>query len=281
MIAAFVLAAALDAPAFSYDGTPLNLRYGATTTVDGIPFRAVSFTSGGGRIVTGVVAQGEGSAAHPAVLFVHWLGDEATTNHTEFEHDAAALAKRGVTSLLIDAMWAEKNWFEKRSTATDYQSSIDQVIDLRRSLDVLLQQPKVDGARVAYVGHDFGSMYGAVLSGVDPRPQWYVLMAGTQTFSEWYLLGKKPADVAAYVAEMAPLDPGQYLARSKAKAFYIQFSAHDRYITPEKEQAFFQAAPLPKTMSLYDVDHSMRTPAATADRLAWLERVLGATFARR
>ena len=41
--------------------------------------------------------------------------------------------------------------------------------DLRRALDVLLAQPGVDPKRIAYVGHDFGAMYGAVLAGVDRR----------------------------------------------------------------------------------------------------------------
>ena len=271
-----VLAAALDASAFSYDANaPLNISYGASTAVQGVQERAIHFNSAGGRTVGGVIVRGTGTAKHPVVLFVHWLGDDVeTTNHTEFEKDAAALAKRGVTSLLIDAQWAQKDWFEKRTTDKDYQNSIDIVVDLRRSLDALLAQPNVDATRLAYVGHDFGSMYGAVLAGVDPRPQWYVLMAGTITFSEWYLLGKKPADIAAYEAQMAPLDPPGFLARAKAKGFFFQYSPRDRYIKPEKAAGFFGAAPLPKTIAWYDADHSLRVPQATADRLAWLEEKL-------
>jgi hypothetical protein len=117
-------------------------------------------------------------------------------------------------------------------------------------------------------------MYGALLAGIDQRAQSYVLMAGTTTFSEWYLLGEKPADVQAYIAQMTPLDPTKYLAQSKANAFYFQFSAHDRYVTPEHELQFFQAAPLPRTMSVYDVDHSLSTPNASRDRLAWLTEKL-------
>lgn len=275
MFAALALAATLDASAFAYDAaTPLHVVYGDATKHDGAVMKSVQFTSGS-RTVRGVVVQGQGSGKHPAVLFVHWLGDEATTNDTEFEDDATRLAQRGVTSLLIDAMWSQKDWFEKgRSTQTDYRRSIEQVVDLRRSLDVLLAQPNIDTARVAYVGHDFGSMYGAVLAGIDSRPQWYVLMAGTTSFSQWYLLGQKPSDVKAYIAQMAPLDPGPYLSQSKARGFLFQFSAHDHYITPSNELEFFQSAPLPRAMALYDVDHSLATPAAEQDRLAWLAEKL-------
>ena len=276
MIAAAVLAAGLEASAFSYDArAPLNITYGSTTTSSGVPIRGISFASAGGRKVTGVIVRGEGHGKHPVVLFVHWLGDEATTNHTEFEKDAAALAKLGATSLLVDAQWAEKDWFDKRTTDIDYQRSIEQVVDLRRALDALLAQPNVDKDRVAVVAHDFGAMYSAVLAGIDSRPKWYVLMAGTPSFSTWFLLGAKPADIPAYVSLMAPLDPTNFLPQSTARGFYFQFSAHDRYITPENELKFFQSAPLPRTMSVYDIDHSMATPVAFADRLAWLRAKLG------
>ena len=263
----------LAASAFLYDAkAPLDLTVLHRSVSSGVTRAEISFAApGGGRIHGEIVAPAKAAAHHAGVLFVHWLGDPSTTNLTEFEPDAIALAKHGVTSLLVDAMWAQPKWFmHVRSTDTDYRDSIAQVVNLRRSLDVLQAQPGVDAHRLAYVGHDFGAMYGAVLSGVDPRPRWYVLMAGTETFSEWYLLGKKPADVNAYVAQMAPLDPGPYLARSKADAYLFQFSQKDEYITPDKQMRFFAPAPLPKALYLYDADHSLRIPQAFADRQAWL-----------
>ena len=220
---------------------------------------------------SGVLYRAATPGRHAAVLFVHWLGDPVTTNHTEFDADARALTARGADCLLVDAMWAKPNWFETgRTTATDARDSVDQVIDLRRSLDVLLTLPDVDPARVAYVGHDFGAMYGAVLAGVDARPRYFVLMAGVNSFSDWYLLGKKPADVKAYEAEMAPYAPTTWLAKSTALGFLFQFSAHDRYISAAQAAAFSQAAPLPRGVFYYNSDHSLGVPDAGADRLAWL-----------
>ena len=269
-------ATALDATTFAYDSqAPLDIRTGNVVQRNGVLTQDISFASKTHR-VTGAIVMGRGNAPHPGVLFVHWLGAPATTNHTEFERDATTLARRGVTSLLIDAMWSQPDWFSKgRSTNTDYTNSIAQVVDLRRSLDVLLSRPNVDRNRIAYVGHDFGAMYGAILAGVDPRPSWYILMTGTTTLSDWYLLGTKPANVQAYVAQMAPLDPLAFLSESKARAFYFQFSAHDRYITRERELEFFGAAPFPRTMSMYDVDHSLATPPAFDDRISWLTAKLG------
>jgi hypothetical protein len=165
-----------------------------------------------------------------------------------------------------------KDWFDDlRSTDTDYAASIAQVIDLRRALDLLIAQPGVDPRRIAYVAHDFGAMYGAVLAGVDPRPRYYVLMAGTTSFADWYLLGKKPSDVDAYRAQMAPLDPLAYLARSKADGFMFQFASRDKYVTAAHATAFYEAAPLPRAMYLYDAQHDLQVPFALHDRLGWLE----------
>jgi acetyl esterase/lipase len=181
------------------------------------------------------------------------------------------LAGRGIASVLVDAMWAAPDWFDKgRSPDTDFADSIHQVVDLRRAIDLLQAQSDVDAHKIAYVGHDFGAMYGALLSGVDPRPRWYVLMAGNPSFSQWFLLGKQPADVAAYTAQMAPLDPPAYLARSHADAYMFQFAQKDFYIRPDDEAAFFDAAPPPRAMYVYKIDHSLATPLALQDRLTWL-----------
>lgn len=276
MFAAIVLGAALDSSAFAYDATQSPaITYAAPAKRDGIDVTPLHFRSTTGHVVSGVVVRGAGAGKHPAVLFVHWLGDAATTNHTEFLGDAVALAKSGVTSLLIDAMWSQPDWFDAiRTPSTDYRDSIAQVVDLRRSLDVLGAQPEVDASRIAYVGHDFGAMYGAILAGVDDRPKWYVLMAGTTALSQWYLLGTNPPDVKAYVAQMAPLDPPAFLSRSHANGFLFQFSAQDKYITPENELAFFEASPLPRALFVYNADHALAIPEASADRLAWLREKL-------
>jgi dienelactone hydrolase len=269
-------AAPLDASAFAYAAGAPAAAAQSTKTSGGVVWTIVTFRSDGRTVTAEIAAPEHATSPGPGVLFVHWLGDAKTTNHTEFEADAASLAKRGATCVLVDAMWstvttAGTDWFDKvRSPVSDYAASIAQVIDLRRALDLLLAQPNVDPSRIAYVGHDFGAMYGAVLAGVDPRPSYYVLMAGTTTFAQWYLLGARPSDVAAYVMQMSALDPLPYLNRSKARAFMFQFAAHDRYVSDQHADAFVDAAPLPRAFFLYDTDHALAVPDAHADRLAWL-----------
>jgi dienelactone hydrolase len=263
--------------AFAYTPAPLQVRTTSATVSGNVRRSLVTFRSGDRTLTAEIFAPVHAGATHPGVLFVHWLGDDATTNHKEFEPDARALAARGATCVLLDAMWSTlanpgRDWFSAgRSTATDYAKSIEQVVDLRRALDLLTAQPGVDPSRIAYVAHDFGAMYGAVLAGVDSRPRYFLLMAGTTSFADWYLLGKKPADVAAYRAQMAPIDPLQYLARSTAKGFMFQFASHDQYVTAQHAAEFFDAAPLPRAMFVYDAQHDLKLPLALHDRLDWLQ----------
>lgn len=262
--------------AFAYTPAPLHVAVATSSVANRVRRSLVTFRSGDRTLTAEIVAPAQGGSG-PGVLFVHWLGDNATTNHKEFEPDAVTLAETGVTSVLLDAMWStvvngKRDWFSTvRTTGTDYQHSIDQVVDLRRSLDLLIAQPGVDAHRIAYVAHDFGAMYGALLAGIDKRPRYYVLMAGNPSFADWYLLGKKPADVAAYRAQMEPLDPLPYLSHSTARDFLFQFAARDEYVTTEQALRFFSAAPLPRAMGVYDAHHDLKVPLARHDRLEWLE----------
>jgi predicted esterase len=213
----------------------------------------------------------------PAVLWVHWLGEVATTNHTEFMGDAQALAKRGVVSMLVDMPWSQAKWFtELRTPDDDYTSTIAQVVSLRRALDCLTGVPGVDKTRIAYVGHDFGAMDGALLLAADDRPAYAVLMTPTLSYWEWYLLGKQPADPAAYVAQMSAFDLPGWLANGKQKATLLQFGQLDEYVSQATGIALRNAVPnRDRTFKAYKLDHALDDVTAHDDRVTWLAAHLG------
>jgi len=270
--AAYAQSAPLTREAFSYDAAkPLGVRILHQSHEGTLTIQEITFASPNGGDIHAQLVFPRNRTNRGGALFVHWLGDPKTTNLTEFHRDAISVAQHGSVAMLIDAMWAQPHWFMRiRTTDTDYARSIQQVVDLRRSLDVLLSRPGIVPNRIAYVGHDFGAMYGAVLSGIDDRVRWYVLMAGNNTFAEWYLLGKQPADKAAFVASMQPLEPLQYIASSKAAEFLFQFADKDEFITPEHALEFANAAPYPHGMFVYKTDHSLAVPEAFLDRISWL-----------
>ena len=213
----------------------------------------------------------------PAVLWVHWLGEVATTNHTEFSSDARELANRGVISMLVDMPWSQKDWFTKvRAPDSDYADTLAQVVTLRRALDCLMQVYGVDRERIAYVGHDFGAMDGALMLAVDDRVQYAVLITPTLSFWEWYLLGTQPADPGAYVAQMSAFDLPGWLAKGKQKATLLQFGQNDEYVSQATGIALRNAVPnRDRTLKAYKLDHALDDATARDDRRAWLIAHLG------
>ena len=213
----------------------------------------------------------------PAVLWVHWLGEVATTNHTEFMSDAQELAKHGAVSLLVDMPWSQAKWFtDVRTPDDDYAATIAQVVSLRRALDCLTAVKGVDAARVAYVGHDFGAMDGALLLAADARPAYAVLMAPALSYWEWYLLGKQPADPGAYVARMSAFDLPGWLAQGKQKATLLQFGQNDEYVSQATGIALRNAVPdRDRTFKAYKLDHALDDVTVHDDRRAWLAAHLG------
>src|SRR5258707_606976 len=117
LFAATFVCAAVPAGAaelYSYDASvPLKPVLGAVRVVaKGVVAQDVRFTSTTGDVVTGEIIRGKVSKSRPGILFVHWLGEPKTTNHTEFEPDAIALARKGAVSLLVDTMWSRPDWFD-------------------------------------------------------------------------------------------------------------------------------------------------------------------------
>lgn len=209
--------------------------------------------------------------AYAGILYLHWYDEAPNANRAQFLEEAITLAKRGAISLLIETMWSDRDWFIKRTQADDYADSIRQVIELRLALQILLAEPGLDPARLALVGHDFGAMYGLLLGRVTPRPGYYVLMAGTPRFPDWYLY-YPPLDGAprhAFEAQMAPLDPINNIAALSPAPILFQFGQQDPHVPVEQAQAFYDAAAAPKELRWYDAGHELNEDA-TNDRLAWL-----------
>ncbi|MEO5722108.1 MAG: dienelactone hydrolase family protein, partial [Chthoniobacterales bacterium] len=239
--------------------------------------RDVNYVALDGKRNAATVVSGKASdATAPAILFVHWYEPSApTSNRTQFVPDAIELAKAGVVSLLIDTPWSDPKYFDNRTRDGDYARSVQEVKELRRALDLLLAQPGIDPARVAYVGHDFGAMYGTLAAAHDSRVRAFVFMAGTSLFSDWFLYGKpKLAGEAKerFVAELAPLDPIRHLPKLKGPLL-LQFGDHDFHVPNERAQALAAAAPPGTTVRTYAAEHGLNEKA-TRERIAWLREQL-------
>ena len=258
-------------PTFDYD-TARPLEVAGT----GVVLRDISFAGASGRRIEATVVGPAQPGRHPAVLFAHWYEEPAlNSNRTEFLPDALRLARSGVVSLLVDTMWSDPKWFSTRKPADDFPISVAQVEDLRRALDLLASFDDVDANRMAFVGHDFGAMYGSLLAGVDRRVKALVFMAGTRSFADWFLLGRKLDATAerAVREELAPLDPLGYVGKIAPAPVLFQFATKDPYVSKDAADALVAAAGEPKAVKFYDAGHGMSLEALE-DRVPWLLQVL-------
>ncbi len=269
--AALAVAANKPDSIFNYDHTaPLGLREAGRETRGFALIRDIVFTPVDQPVKAFLVSPAAGAGRHAAILYVHWLGEPATTNRTEFLDEAIALAGQGVVSLLVDAMWAEPKWYGNRVPEEDYARSVRQVIELRRAMDLLLAQPGVDSLRVALVGHDFGSMYGLVASALDRRARTYVFMAGVPHFIDWFLFARQPKDLASYRQQIATLDPVNFVGRLAPASVFFQFAQKDDYVSAAQAAEFYAAAGPRKKWATYAGGHDLHTAAVATDRVAWL-----------
>jgi pimeloyl-ACP methyl ester carboxylesterase len=219
-----------------------------------------------------VVPEGKGPFA--GILWVHWLGEPATTNRTQYLGEAVALAGRGAVSLLVDAMWSTPGWYGERVPEQDYENSIRQVIALRRSMDLLTSRPDVDKARVAYVGHDYGGMYGMLAAGLDRRARTYVYVAVASSLSDWAFFARQPKSKTEYLRQNAPLELTDFLRQVKNATTLYQFAANDDYVARADTAVVMGATSDPKERRFYDTDHGMGLPKVAEDRGDWLVKEL-------
>ena len=220
--------------------------------------------------------QSDSESPRAAILYVHWYEPEAPdSNRGQFVAEAREMAKRGAACLLIETMWSDPDFFLKRTQENDPQNSIQQVVDIRRAMDFLLSQPGIDPGRFAYVGHDFGGMYGVLAGSLDKRPTHYVIMAATPRFPDWYLYAPKLEGEAreAFIYQMAEIDPITHVGNLSPAPILFQFSNDDFHVPRERAEEFFAAAKEPKEVRWYQAGHGLNEEA-TQERKAWLKEAL-------
>lgn len=259
---------------FQYnDNAPVVVKETSSEKRGDVTVRDIKFLAGpGGQEVSAYLVVPSGDGPFAAVLWAHWLGEEKS-NRTQFLDEAIELAHKGAVSLLIDAMWSAPEWFGKRIPEQDHENSIRQVIEMRRAADLLLSQPSVDKTRTAFVGHDFGAMYGILMAGVDRRLKNYVIIAATQSLNDWAFLGPQPKSKSAYLKQNADLELTDYLQANDANKFF-QFGKADFYISQADAAVLFRAAKEPKQRKMYDAGHNMQLKEILADRTDWLIKQL-------
>lgn len=255
----------------------LTVREVGVESRDQATVRDITFAADpdGGEPTKAYIVTPRGNGPFAGVLWVHWLGDPATTNRTQFLSEATTLAQRGLISVLIDTMWSAPRWYATRDIERDYENSVRQAVALRRGLDLLESQAGIDKSRLALVGHDYGAMYGMIAGGIDRRPKTYVFVAPALSLNDWAFFVKQPRSKAEYLRQNATLELTDYLQLIRGASSMFQYGSRDPFVSESAASILFAAAQVPKEKRLYPADHTVGSPEAAADRAQWLGTELG------
>jgi dienelactone hydrolase len=258
---------------FDYDQkAPLNIKQ------IGVQHRAradvydITYSSLKGGVVPAYLVVPKGKGPFAAVIWGHWYWPNSSMrNRRQFLDEAIALAQAGVVSLLTDGPVARpgheaiKEPFDERNAAEFFQ----QVMDMRRGVDLLLARRDVDRKRIAFVGHSYNAGVGALLSGVDRRFKAFVLMAGVlsneviRQIKEYQDFRKRVGaeKVDAYNEKYSWLDQGKYVSHAAPAVVFLQFATQEPFLTPDRARQQAAIVSEPKRLKLYDAPHALNAEA--------------------
>lgn len=252
-LALALVACAGAAPSpFAYDrSAPLRLvDRGRVNRHYPIAVHDVSYESPKGGRVTAFLVLPPGKGPFPAVVYAHGSGG----NRYALLLPATWLAARGAVALTVDDPFARDASLERASEARQHAALVQDVVDLRRAVDLLQSRRYVDPRRIAFVGFSLGARIGAVLAGEEPRLRAFDLMSGRG-------------------AALGPsLDELREIRRSHAR-FLFQVGRRDEVVPRAQLLALVAAAPRTKEVRWYDTGHSLDL-RAFHDQLRWLSRQL-------
>jgi dienelactone hydrolase len=247
----------------------------------------ISYASPKGGRVTAYLVVPAGKGKFAGVIFMH----ARPGSRNNFLNEAVSLAKARAVSLLIDAPFSRsgesKRDFDPTVTkpTDDRNIYIQTVIDLRRSVDLLLSRSDVVPKRIGFIGHSYGAHTGAVLAGVEKRIKAFVIMAGNPSLTEFLRTSTIPAIVETrntltkeqqenYFSMLAFFDPINYIGHVAPSALFLQFGKKDSFVNEEKAALYSKAASNPKLVKTYDAGHELNDEARR-DRAEWLRKQIG------
>jgi dienelactone hydrolase len=268
-------AAAASSDPYAYDrSAPLDLRdRGVVRRVRRARVRDLLYASPRGGRVSAYLVVPRRSGRHPAVIFLHGAGGD----RTQLLELATRVAQRGAVALTVDSPFAGARNAGGPTGLAGLRRMRDlfeqEVIDLRRAVDVLQSLPFVDPGRLAFLGWSAGARSGAIFAAVEPRVRSFVLIGGgARPLAEY--LAYVPQDVRSEVRRLlSPVDPLRWIGRARPGTLFFQNGLADEIVPREALTALIDAAPSPRRVRWYAAGH-VPTARMREDAIAWLSRRL-------
>jgi hypothetical protein len=199
---------------------------------------------------------------------------------------AEDLVKTGAVVLTISGPAARpeegsREWLT--FTSRDRDDQIQLIVDLRRGVDLLIQQDGVDPSRLGYIGYSYGAAMGGLLAGVEPRIKAYGLMVGDGGLVNHFMEAGRPVgwfqEIAPAAREqwlkaMEPIEPIHYVGHAAPSTLFFQNARFDTSVTEADALAYQAAGSEPKQIQWYDSGHGLPSQAYL-DMVDWLAGQIG------
>src|SRR6266850_2621203 len=137
---------------FDYDKqAPLGVKELGVERRSDVSIYDITYSSPKGGAVPAYLVVPNGKGPFAAVIWGHWYwGNSPMRNRKEFLDEAVALAEAGVVSLLADGPIARPGHVENKEELNEQGVTdlVQQIIDMRRGVDLLLARKDVDPKRL-------------------------------------------------------------------------------------------------------------------------------------
>ena len=270
---------------FDYDkSAPIDLKILGTQKRGDVTVYDVTYASPKGGVVPAYLVVPSGKGPFAAVIWGHWYWRNSDMrNRKQFLDEAVALAPTGVVSLMTDGPVARPGYVPNTTPLNEQQVAelVQQVVDMRRGVDLLVARQDVDPKRIAFVGHSYNASIGAILSGVDRRFKAFVLMAGTMSDEVDFRMGAYeefrqkvgPEKFDAFLAKHSYTDQGKYVSHAAPAVVFLQYATKEDFMTVDRAREYEKVVSEPKRFKIYEATHALNAEARR-DRITFLAEQL-------
>jgi len=266
---------------FDYDqNAPLAIKQVGVQHRQHATVYDITYDSPKGGAVPAYLVVPKGRGPFAAVIWGHWCWQNSSMrNRKEFLDEAVALAQTGLVSLLTDHPISRPGYVQIKDPLDERNATefLQQVVDMRRGVDLLTARRDVDSKRIGYVGHSCNAAVGALLSGLDHRFKAFVLMAGsmsdeisqnTKDFQE-FRQKMGPEKVDAFTAKYNYLDQGKFVSHASPAFVFLQYGSRETFLNANRARQYAAIVSDPKELKIYDAEHALNAEARR-DRIHFL-----------
>jgi poly(3-hydroxybutyrate) depolymerase len=250
---------------FAHDAqAPLDIREEKRLRNGGVTVIELNYASPRGGRVPAILVVPDGRGPFAGIVLMHG----SSGHRWQLLGLAKIYARLGAVAITIGAPFSRPehdNYSPFVFREKDRREQVQLIVDLRRTIDLLVARPDVDLRRLAYMGLSYGGSMGGLLAAVEDRVRGYALMVGdgglVTHFAGGTIMGLPDEVRTNWLAAMWPIEPIRYVGCAAPAALLFQNGTLDTQDPPADALRYQRAGSEPKTILWYEAGHGLGTDA--------------------